>query len=191
MTTKQKWAYIIGVALGDGNLSNSNGRAIRLRITCDARYPRLAREITDVLQAVLPNNSVAIVRVPGKNTYFNISVYSNKLGNWIPWRVGKGTKEMQKVRVPRWIRSSKIFSWHCVRGLLQTDGSIYFDRGYQMINFTNNVKVLAKDVMQMLIMLGFQPRLSTTANPSGTTKYTVRVARNPDELIRKLKLFKA
>jgi len=38
-------AYVVGVALGDGNLSNPNGRATRLRITCDAKYPRLARKI--------------------------------------------------------------------------------------------------------------------------------------------------
>lgn len=31
-------AYIIGVAIGDGNLSNSNGRAVRLRVTCDNKY---------------------------------------------------------------------------------------------------------------------------------------------------------
>jgi hypothetical protein len=34
-------AYVIGLAIGDGNLSNPNGRAIRLRISCDTNYPHL------------------------------------------------------------------------------------------------------------------------------------------------------
>ncbi len=38
-------AYVIGLAIGDGNLSNPNGRAVRLRITCDTKYPRLVGNI--------------------------------------------------------------------------------------------------------------------------------------------------
>lgn len=34
-------AYVIGVAIGDGNLSNPNGRAVRLRVTWDTKYPAL------------------------------------------------------------------------------------------------------------------------------------------------------
>ena len=37
-------AYVIGLALGDGNLSNPNGKATRLRITCDKKYPFLPLE---------------------------------------------------------------------------------------------------------------------------------------------------
>src|SRR5579862_3288729 len=36
-TDRQLQAYVIGVAIG--NLSNPNGRADRLRITCDFKYP--------------------------------------------------------------------------------------------------------------------------------------------------------
>jgi len=42
-------AYLIGVALGDGNLSNPNGRAVRLRITCDTKYPALIAKIRGAL----------------------------------------------------------------------------------------------------------------------------------------------
>jgi hypothetical protein len=33
--------YVIGLAIGDGNLSNPNGRAVRLRIACDTKFPAL------------------------------------------------------------------------------------------------------------------------------------------------------
>lgn len=36
-------AYLIGVGIGDGNLSLMNGRSIRLRISCDTKYPHLVQ----------------------------------------------------------------------------------------------------------------------------------------------------
>ena len=36
---KNLQAYVIGLALGDGNLSKPGPRAVRLRISCDNKYP--------------------------------------------------------------------------------------------------------------------------------------------------------
>ena len=189
MQRKRKWAYIIGVALGDGNLSKPNGRAVRLRITCDARYPQVANEIAEALKKVLPTNAVSIVRGP-KDTYFNISVYSNKLTEWIPWKVGRGSKIDQNIRVPNWIRESQSFTRACLRGLLQTDGSIYVDRGYTMLNFCNVVKPLALDVHTMLKAIGFQPTFTQTLDRK-RIKYTVRVAKDCNRLVKDLHFYKA
>lgn len=73
-------AYVIGLAIGDGNLSNPNGRATRLRITCNAHHKNLIRRIMRAIQALLPNNKVALVRRP-KNCV-DISGYSNR------WKTG-------------------------------------------------------------------------------------------------------
>lgn len=188
---KNNLAYIIGVALGDGNLSNPNGRAVRLRITCDAKYPLLAESITSALQDVFPKNKVSIVYNPKKSTYFNISVYSNKLNEYMPWRVGKGSKLHQHAHVPDWIRNHKKYTKQCLRGLLQTDGSIYRDRGYLMVNFTNHVKELADDVYSMLELIGFRPTMSKTSAKKGGYKYCVRIARKAKELTETLELSKS
>jgi len=182
-------AYIVGVALGDGNLSNPNGRATRLRITCDAKYPRIAAEIIRNLRFLLPDNKVSIIRAPKHSTYFNISVYSNKLHKLIPWRVGKGTKLQQRIRVPKWIRKNKIFSKECLRGLIQTDGCIYKDRGYVMVNFTNSSEPLAQDVLSMIVALGFRPTYTMTTR-GRSPKYTVRIARDSEKFIKTFHLFK-
>jgi len=191
MSRKRTWAYVIGVALGDGNLSNPNGRAIRLRVTCDARYPRLGKHIISSLKFLLPNNAVSIVRVPGKNSFFNISVYSNEFKTWLPWTVGKGTKESQGAHVPVWVMRNKYYIKECLKGLIQTDGSIYRDRGYLMINFTNHTPSLARDVFNMMITVGYKPTLTSTPSNRGKTKYTVRLAREAQRLIDDLNLFKA
>ncbi len=105
-------AYLIGIALGDGNLSCPNGRATRLRITCDEKYPHLADEISKTLTYLFPKNTVS--RIPRlKSHCFDISVYSNKLNHWMPWRVGLGSKALQKARVPSWIRFNSSYTKAC------------------------------------------------------------------------------
>lgn len=189
--SKESLAYIIGIALGDGNLSNPNGRATRLRVTCDAKYPNLAKGIILTLQEIFPKNKVSVVYIPNKSTYFNISVYSNRLNEYMPWKVGCGSKLSQHARVPIWIRTHKRYSKPCLRGLLQTDGSIYQDRGYLMINFTNHTKELSCDVLHMLQLNGFHPTLSKTSAKNGGYKYCVRIARDTNKLIQVLKLSKS
>ena len=182
-------AYIIGVALGDGNLSCPNGRATRLRITCDTRYPKIAEEITHALQSLFPDNKVAFV--PRETSYFDISVYSNKLDALLPWKVGCGSKSMQVAHVPVWIMQNPSYIKACLRGLLQTDGSIYHDRGYLMVNFTNIILPLVEDVVVMIQTLGFNPRFSKTMQKSGKLKYTVRLARNTGAFLKRIALEKA
>lgn len=187
---KKALAYVIGIALGDGNLSNPNGRAIRLRITCDAKYPSLAQEIIRNLHIVFPNNKVGIIRPTKTKTFFNISIYSNTLSKVMPWQAGKGSKFSQNARVPLWIRRNKTFSKICLKALLQTDGCMYVDRGYKMVNFTNHTKALTHDVYDMLINAGFIPTFSTTQVKTGS-KYTVRVAKQAERLVSHLSLYKA
>jgi hypothetical protein len=192
MTQDQKviLAYVVGVALGDGNLSRPNKRATRLRVTCDSKYPSIAQEVTSVLRALFPENNVSIVPGP-RDSYFNISVYSNKLDIYLPWRVGAGTKIMQKACVPNWILTERRFIRACLRGLFQTDGSLYFDRNYLMANFTNNIQELCTQVKKMCETLGYRPHMYEAAQRSGNPKYTVRLSREVKKFIREIELQKS
>lgn len=182
-------AYIVGVALGDGNLSKPNGRTVRLRISCDTHYPLIKEEIKKKLRLILPSSAIAEVQRP--RHCIDISVYSNALATFIPWEVRRGSKQAQQARVPRWIWQEKGFIRECLRGLLQTDGSIYQDRKYIMVNFTNNVLPLCEDVFLMMQRLGYSPTLQQAKNRSGTKKYTVRLARKSEEFITAIEFIKA
>lgn len=170
-------AYVIGVAIGDGNLSNPNGRAVRLRITCDKKYPALIARVRAALQQLLPKNKVSLV--PSRGNYVNVSVYSNHLEGLLGWSASGGSKHHQCVQVPRWICENRSLSIHCLRGLIETDGAIYFDRGYPMVIFSTVIPELAQQVDAMLRNLGFAPRLyrgrRSLRNPS--VKYQVRLSR--------------
>lgn len=135
-------AYVVGVAIGDGNLSNPNGRAVRLRISCDTRYPNLIQEIKRSIKLILPLNRVSLVH--RADSYVDISCYSNQWEDLLGWQVGRGSKVKQNVTVPAWIKNDPEFSRLCLRGLIETDGCIYIDRGYKMVNFVTAIPDLAK-----------------------------------------------
>jgi len=181
---KQLLAYVIGVALGDGNLSDPNGRATRLRITCDLKYPKLIKKIQNSISTLLPNNKVSIIKSPGN--YINISCYSNHWEKLVGWDVGKGSKLTQKISIPNWIKENNDYKINCLRGLIETDGSIYLDRGYKTVMFTSAIPNLAKDVYNLMISLEFKPRFYTIQNGKNLV-YRIRIATNVDKFLELIK----
>lgn len=179
-------SYVIGVAIGDGNLSNPNGRATRLRITCDTDYPNLIRGIMRAIKKILPYNKVSLIK--RAKTYVDISCYSNQWEGWLGWKVGNGSKIRQNVSLPEWIKARNDFSLACLRGLLETDGSFYMDRGYKMVNFTTAIPKLAYEVLGIIQRIGFTAHLSRVDGVAAhhQPKYTVRISRDVEKFIKKV-----
>ncbi len=184
-------AYIIGIALGDGNLSNPSGRGVRLRISCDTKYPKLIQKIKNSLRLLLPNNSVSVYKK--KVSCVDISCYSNYWPLLLGWKL-LGSKYRQSVNVPDWIKKSKKYSVYCLRGLIETDGSIYLDRGYKMVMFVSIISDLAQSFADMASNLGFIPRVYSL-NPktkfNSKRLYHVRISKNVDNFLKLVKPEKA
>lgn len=139
------------------------------------------------LKLLFPTNSVSRVERPG--ACFDISVYSNYLDEFIPWRVDKGAKIDQNAHVPEWIKSSDRYAKLCLKGLIQTDGCIYRDRGYPMVHFTNCIKDLSIDVSDMIHSFGYSPHLYTIPTPR-RTKYVVRLSKKVDRFLKEMDISK-
>jgi hypothetical protein len=184
-------AYVIGLAIGDGNLSNPNGRAVRLRITCDSRYPALILKITASLQELLPKNKVSLVGSDGN--FVNVSVYSNHLEDLLGWKASGGSKHSQGVQVPDWLFEDSSLRVPCLRGLIETDGSIYSDRGYPMVMFSTVIPQLARQVEAMIRSCGFRPHLYEIRQRPvrWALKYQVRLSRRVPEFLALVKPVKA
>lgn len=190
MIDKNVLAYVIGIAIGDGNLSNPNGRAIRLRVTCDTKYKNIISEIIASIKILVPKNKVSIVH--REKNYIDISCYSNKWEKWLGWKVGYGSKVKQNISIPTWIKNNKKYSIKCLKGLLETDGSVYLDKNYKMVNFTTVIPKLAKDIMNIIIKLDFYPHLYTIkdSRPNRKTKYIIRLSKNVTEFLNLIKPLK-
>ena len=74
-----------GFSIGDGNLTNPNGRATRLRVTCDKKYPELKNRIVESLRILFPENRVSeYVRKENCTvvyTYINFTTIIERLKN--------------------------------------------------------------------------------------------------------------
>ncbi len=93
---------------------------------------------------------------------------------------------MQNVRIPPWVLQRKKYMIACLKGLIETDGSIYQDRGYLMVNFVTTINNLAEDMIFMMKMLGFNERLYTFSSKH-KKKYTVRLSQNVELFLKCLK----
>ncbi len=176
----------MGLALGDGNLSNPNGRAVALRITCDKKYPELYTHILESIQNFLPDNKVGLVH---SKTYLNVYCYSNKWENLLGWKAKSGSKYVQKVKIPEWVLSDKNFTRECLRGLIQSDGSIYTDRGYLMVNIVSNISSLAESIILAINSLGYKPNVQKRIELV-KQKYTIRISKNTQEFIDEIGVWK-
>jgi hypothetical protein len=144
------------------------------------------------LQAVFPDNKVGIVNRVG---CVDISAYSNKLPGLLGWKWDAGPKHMQGVRIPTWVWGNVNYLRICLRGLFQTDGCAYCDRGYVMANFTNVCKSLAQATILGITSLGYKPNLqifrSSNTRKMKCRKYVIRISRQAEDFLREIGYWKA
>lgn len=143
---------------------------------------RLAQKIARAVRTLLPRNRVAFVAKRGQ--CYDISCYSNHWEPLLGWRVGQGTKISQGVSIPCWIKERHEYAVACLRGLLETDGSMYVDRGYPMVMFVNACEPLARDVAQLMTSLDFAPRTSVIASKRPRPVFHVRLSKHVADFLQ-------
>ncbi len=187
---KELLAYITGIAIGDGNLSNPNKRATRLRITCDLKYPQLIQKIQKAIQTILPKNKISLVS--RKGNCVDLSCYSNHWEQALGWYAGKGSKSDQQISIPSWIKKNRDYKIRCLEGLIETDGTIYTDRGYKMVSFTTVIPGLAKEVYDIIKVIGFSPHIYKIKRKVAQHKqaYRIRLSRNVSTFLKIIQIKK-
>ena len=179
-------AYIIGLAIGDGNLSRVN-RTTRLRISCDNKYPSLRRRIVNSLKLLLPNNKIGTVK--NQKNCMDVYVYSNHLEDLLGWKATEGSKFIQNVSGPKWIRETIEYKTSYIKGIIETDGSVYYDRGYPMVMITTIIKDLAIELKDIIDSLGFKSHIykvdgrKNKYNYNKQIEYHVRLSKNVQKFL--------
>jgi hypothetical protein len=156
-------AEFIGIMMGDGGMSRWQIR-ITLHHLDDLAYGKyvvkLIRKLFGVSPSVyhLPKYSVNDITV----SRVRMVQYLNSLGLPI------GNKIKQQLDIPDWIKMNKNFSVACVRGLIDTDGSIFTHRyrvsgkfySYKKLCFFSASRSLLLSAYNILKEQGLHPRLS-------------------------------
>lgn len=153
-------AEFYGVMLGDGNSHRTKSYkrgTYMIRIVGDARLDRdyLLGYVKPIIENLF-DISVRVGHFKGSNAIF-IESHSRELVNFLEKKGFKpGNKIKNNLEVPNWIKENPSFLKVCLRGLYDTDGSVYKitnQNSYQFC-FTNCNQFLLRDVRDSLLKLG-------------------------------------
>lgn len=157
-------AEFVGIMLGDGGISPYQIK-ITLHHKDDYEFGkyvmRLIKKLFDLQASVLhdPRDSVNDYVVSRKEL---VKFCTKKLGLVI------GNKIKQQIDIPPWIKGNRGYEIACVRGLVDTDGSVFTHRyqvggkwyQYKKLCFSSRSCPLLRSVHSVLQNLGLHPRLT-------------------------------
>lgn len=114
------YAYLLGMYLGDGCISQSRGRVL-LRVSLDVRYPVIVDECQTAMQLTMPDSRAGLLRVRGTGAVV-VQSSGKRWLNAFPQH-GPGHKHLRSIRLEPW--QGQIVERHrgsFVRGLIHSDG---------------------------------------------------------------------
>ncbi len=155
-------AEFVGIMIGDGGIQERQVR-ISLNKETDSEYSEFVVKLMKELFAVTPK-----IYTRKNSRGIDITVSRTELVEFL-FQLGlkKGNKLYQDVDIPSWITNSKKYSNACLRGMVDTDGSIFFEThiinnktySYPRLNFTSASGKLILQVYKILKGAGLNPTI--------------------------------
>ena len=152
-------AEFVGILLGDGGLSK-----YQLKITTNVKekaYIAYQKKLIKKIFGVSPSEHLR------NNSHINIEVSRKNLVDFCKEITGlsPGDKLKQGLDIPLWIKNNVRYQKYCLRGLIDTDGSLFYERHkigekiyqYPRLNFVSYSPALIKSVFDVFHNLGFHP----------------------------------
>jgi hypothetical protein len=147
------YAYLLGLYLGDGNITRHPRGVYRIRITMDLRYPMIIAECREALAEVMPTSRASVqLRRDGRC----VEVYSfSKHWPCLFPQHGPGRKHERRIILADWQREICDRAPELLlRGLIHSDGCRAINRvkgagkryAYPRYTFTNH----SADIRQIL-----------------------------------------
>lgn len=185
---KTALAELVGIMLGDGNLYVRKNPKIKpdcysLTIAGNSLLD------TDYMSSYIPSLLLFLFDVTP-------TIYKSKARNCLNIKTGRkfvienlilagltpGDKLKNKVTIPSWILKDQKFLKACIRGLYDTDGSVYellpHWPGLFQLSFDNRNMTLLNDLRNSLLQLGFH--VSKICSPKNGKTPKIYITRKSD-----------
>lgn len=153
-----KLAEFVGIMIGDGGITDYQ-ITVTLHRVDDENYSLFVEKLLKELFQVKPNKNY-------RQSVVNIRISRKKLVHYCQ-SIGlfQGNKIKNKVDIPDWVKNNKKYLIACLRGLFDTDGSVYIHRymskqkqyNYTNFCFTSRSLPLLLSVKSALQRFGFNP----------------------------------
>lgn len=147
-THSPRLAEFIGILLGDGSLTPT-----QVTVTL-GKKDKYADYVCDLIHSLF---GIAPKIIFDKNDNLTVYFGSTVAVRWLLGMRLVFNKVKEQVNIPRWILSNKDFMRAALRGLFDTDGSVYRLRWGMQISFCNRSRPLIESVRTMLLKLRFHP----------------------------------
>lgn len=155
-------AEFIGIMLGDGSsYYNKKSKNWQIRIVGHSDeqtyYAVYITELCKKLFGFTPH-----IRSRKEQNAIAVAMDRKQLGLFLASAgFPSGNKIERKARIPLWIRENKEYLVACIRGLIDTDGSVFRmsnkDPHLLRMSFTNYCPELMHDMREALTSLGYHP----------------------------------
>ena len=171
-TSFAKFCYFIGLFIGDGFVNiNKNSYDIYLSIGKD-EY-EFASFYDDLIQELFDRKTVHVHKTRENTRRFT----HKELAIWLNETFGKTA---YKKRIPEWFKNlHEDYKLAFIQGYLDSDGSVFYDRGKVRVNFTSVNLELLEDIQD--ILFGLQIRNSIVVHQKPTKNsllsYRINIAR--------------
>lgn len=171
-TSFAKFCYFIGLFIGDGFVNiNKNSYDIYLSIGKDEC--EFASFYDDLIQELFDRKTIHVHKTRENTRRFT----HKELAIWLNETFGKTA---YKKRIPEWFKNlHEDYKLAFIQGYLDSDGSVFYDKGKVRVNFTSVNLELLEDVQD--ILFGLQIRNSIVVHQKPTKNsllsYRINIAR--------------
>lgn len=151
-------AELMGIIIGDGNIWVRKGGYYYLTITGDANKDEdyLSNYVRELFRSLFgkemqvhknKNNNGMYVKIGNKDIIFTLNHFG----------FPSGDKKENNIIIPIWIMKNEEYLKNCIRGMIDTDGSVVFLKGreYPYIWFSSNIPNIRRDFSSAMKILGF------------------------------------
>lgn len=155
-------AEFIGISMGDGSISDYQV-SISLNDEDDIEFIGYVAKVSESLFGIQP----FIQKRKGSKCSCVVLSSIELVEFLVDLGLPKGDKIRAKLDIPDWILSDLDLSRACVRGLFDTDGSIFLEKhtingkkyAYPRMSFVSASEELRESVYQVYVDLGFNPKI--------------------------------
>ncbi len=142
-------AEFIGIMLGDGHLT-----PMQVSVTLGNKEKSYVDYVSTLIKKIFHAKPKCI---KSKKGHFIVYIGSTKIVRWLCDMGLVYNKVKYQVDIPRWIFRRSVFMKSALRGLYDTDGSVYRLKIGMQISFCNHSRPLIESVRRILLDLGFSP----------------------------------
>jgi hypothetical protein len=152
----EELAELLGILAGDGNIDPKNNRVC---VTCDSKTDHYY--VTKHVRKLFKRLFNIQTTINNRNGGIRCQIYSKKLANYLELKgITKGNRK-NKTNIPKKVLKNKKYIIPFLRGLFDTDGSVYEKRtNYVVVEYTSCYPKFLEQIQKELIKLGFKATLS-------------------------------